>query len=141
MKFNNLSINSIAALLTFSLIFFSACDDDESADIDQANLVGDTWVYDHADAGDDFSNALIDAFLEGSEYTFNSDKTYTSVQLGFESTGDWSYSDDNITLDAGGEFEQLWKVKELSDNTLHYDLTTIDDESGDESTVSYVYKR
>ena len=141
MKMIQLNMKRYFAVLMLVLALFSSCKEDEDTEIDQANLTGNTWEYDHADAGDDFSNAFIDAFLEGSSYTFNSDKTYSSVQLGFENEGVWSFSDDKITLDAGGDFEQVWEVMELSSNTLQYETTTIDDESGDKSTVTYTFKR
>ncbi|MEP2024321.1 MAG: hypothetical protein ABJH98_18380 [Reichenbachiella sp.] len=138
---DKLILKFTAAILMLTLVLFSSCKDDDDVEINQANLTGGTWVYDHADAGDDFANAFIDAFLEGSEYEFKSDKTYASIQLGFENEGSWSFSDDKITLDAGEDYEEIWTLIELSSKTLHYESTTIDDESGDESTVAYVYKR
>lgn len=131
----------LLTVLMLPLVIMSSCSDDDDPIIDQANLAGDTWNFDSSDAGDEFASAFIDAFLEGSEYTFNSDKTYVAVQLGFETEGTWSFSDGKVTLNPGDELESVWEVVELTATTLVYIATTIDDETEEESKVTYTFKR
>ncbi|MEO9966135.1 MAG: lipocalin family protein [Reichenbachiella sp.] len=130
--------------ILLAVVLLVSCKDDEDPVIDKANLTGDTWTYDHADAGDQIASALVDAFLEGTQYTFNTDGSYVQLTTIFgEATveGTWEYSQAMITLDAGEELEEVWEVIELSSTTLAYISTTVDDESGDESTVTFIYTR
>ncbi|MEP4093144.1 lipocalin family protein [Reichenbachiella sp.] len=139
------SIESTLKSFTWALVVvaltFTSCSDDEDPVIDKANLTGSTWIYDHADAGDQIASAIVDAFLAGTEYTFSTDNTYSSVRLGFESEGTWEYGESTITLNPGETLEEVWEVTELSANTLVYISTTIDSETNDESKITYIYKR
>lgn len=141
MNLSESTLKMIICLLFCTTAIMFSCKDDDDPVIDRANLAGDTWTFDHTDVGNAFASGILDALMEGSTYTFNADNTYEAVQIGFDIDGTWEYSNGTITLNPGEDAEEVWEVTELSPNALVYISTTVDDETEEETIVTFFYTR
>lgn len=104
--------------MTMIALLATSCSDDDDVTIEESHLTTGTWVFSSAKIDDSTSKAVLEAFYEGATYEFSEDGTFSEVFLDYESTGDWTFSDNELVLYAGTEDEEVYEVTELSSSTL-----------------------
>ena len=123
-------------------IIFSSCDDDESFIIDKNVLTSGTWEFEEAKTGDLLATIAISSLFSGSEYTFNTDNTYTGIGLlGIEEiSGTWKLEDDVLILDEGESDEVMYQITGLSSEKLKLFVDAYTDDDGDKfSEFTLIY--
>ena len=97
-------------LLLFTLLFTTACTDDQAVDADQ--LTG-KWTLVRGT-----KNNMTTELLDGLYFDFREDGSLGTNLLGNENDGTYTQDGENIVTDGVG-VNLTYTVKELTDSTLH----------------------
>ena len=128
-------INKIITLcILVSMALIVSCEDDEeSGPKSKTDLLTQfTWLYNSGTSSDPLASAFL-VLLEGSEYTFNSNGTYSGLILGISGTGTWSFADSETKLNIDDE---VYSLTTLNETTLEITQT----DGGVTTTLKYLKK-
>ncbi len=133
-------ILSTALLFAVALVFTSCGGDEEDVIVISVdNLTEGTWSLTDVQVSEEALEPLVEAFSP-STFVFDSNNTYSSAITGFgEDEGTWAFSNNQLTLDGGTEFETIYEIRELSASRMI--MFVEDEEDGVLVNITWTYGR
>lgn len=116
-------MKTLRVLLLFAaVIALNSCAVEEETPDRTLLLTQKTWTYDSMSGVDEFSKALLEIFVTGSTFKFNTDGTVDYTLLGISDETNWEFNSDQtkITMYAGTDSEQTLDIITLSETTFTF---------------------